>query len=107
MSKVKELEGYACPKCNWSDVYPTENCPRCNSKTVQTTFSPHGKVATFTVVRYPPQGFEQQAPYVVGLIDLDKGPRIMGRINANPEEMQIGHAVRFIRKEEGALEFEI
>ena len=50
-------------------------------------------------------GFEEQAPYVVALIDLNDGPRVIGRVNAKPEEVEIGASVDFAREAAGALEF--
>jgi uncharacterized OB-fold protein len=57
------------------------------------------------VIRYPPVGFEEQAPYVVAIIDLNDGPRVIGRIKAHPEEVKIGANVDFTRETAGALEF--
>jgi uncharacterized OB-fold protein len=69
--------------------------------------SGRGKIATFTVIRYPPKTFEKDAPYVVGLVDLENGPRVIGRIAANPEELQIAKVVQCTGKTEGVLWFRI
>jgi uncharacterized OB-fold protein len=71
----------------------------------ETLFSGRGRVATFTVIRYPPEGFEKESPYIVGLIDLEDGPRVMGRILAKTEELQIGNPVSFLGNSNGRLEF--
>jgi uncharacterized OB-fold protein len=65
-----------------------------------------GKIATFTVVRYPPAGFEQEGPYIVALVDLEDGPRVIGRIKANLDGLQTSQAVRYVGKADGALRFE-
>jgi uncharacterized OB-fold protein len=101
------IKGFSCPKCNWSDVFPIEVCPRCRSTMKQVWFSRQGKIATFTVIHYPPKGFERQAPYVVALIDLEKGPRVMGRIVRESRELQIGQTASFLAVSDGALEFEV
>jgi uncharacterized OB-fold protein len=62
-------------------------------------------VATFTVIRYPPQGFEKESPYVVALVDIQNGPRVMGRIKSTPEGLRIGQEVKFLRNINGLLEF--
>ena len=52
-----------------------------------------GKVASFTIVR---RGISKAypAPYVVALIDLEEGPRMMSNIiEAEPEQVSIGAAV--------------
>lgn len=106
MTNLKGVPGYVCPNCKWSGVFQTGICPNCHKATVQETqFSDRGKIATYTVIRYPPTGFEGQTPYVVGLIDLEGGPRVMARIIAKPEDVQIGISVSFQGDSNGRLEF--
>jgi uncharacterized OB-fold protein len=106
LSQVNRVPGFACPKCKWSGVFKPGPCPNCHNPTVQeATFSSNGKVATFTVIRYPPADFEGEAPYVVALIDIEEGPRVMGRIVAKAEEVEIGKSVTFIGNSNGRLEF--
>ena len=99
------IQGVTCPKCQWSDFFKAQVCPRCLIELADKAFPGHGRIVTFTVIRYPPTGFEEQAPYVVALIDLESGPRVVGRVNAKPEEVKIGANVDFAREAEGALEF--
>jgi uncharacterized OB-fold protein len=101
------IAGYKCVNCTWSDFFATKACPRCLSETREVSFSGQGKVATFTVIRYPPTGFEKAAPYVVALIDLDGGPRIIGRITADPNELRIAQIVHHTGTAEGALQFKV
>jgi len=105
MAESTQLEGYACIKCKWSDVFPVQICPRCHSPTSHTVFQNVGQIASFTVVRYPPQGFEKESPYVVALIDLQNGPRVMARVSALPENLQMGERVRFTGSNNGVLQF--
>ncbi len=99
------IPGVICPKCGWSDFFKAQVCPRCLTELTVTSFQGRGRIVTFTVIRYPPIGFEEQAPYVVAIIDLNVGPRVIGRINAPPEEVKIGSNVDFSRETAGALEF--
>ena len=99
------ISGVTCPKCHWSDFFKAQLCPRCLTELKDTSFPGKGRVFTFTVIRYPPIGFEDQAPYVVAIIDLDDGPRVIGRVNAKPDEIRIGAKVDFVREAAGALEF--
>ena len=64
-----------------------------------------GKIHTFTIIRYPPCGFEDQSPYVVALIDLVEGPRIIGRIQSRDGNIDIGATVRFAGKRGDAFDF--
>lgn len=69
--------------------------------------SGRGRIATFTVIRYPPEGFEKDAPYVVALVDLEEGPRVIGRIIANPEELRIAQGVQYAGKSDCTLQFRL
>ena len=42
----------------------------------------------------------------MGIIDLDDGPTVIGRVRAEPEKVDIGLTVHFSREIAGALEFE-
>ena len=39
-----------------------------------------GAIYSFTVVRQPPEGYEDQTPYVLALIRLDDGPLVTAQI---------------------------
>ena len=55
--------------------------------------SRHGRVASFTIVR---RGVSRayEAPYVVALIDLDEGPRMMSSVvGSEPENVAVGDTV--------------
>ena len=107
MSESETIKGYICPKCNWSDFIETKTCPRCHSTLEQLSLSGRGKLATFTVIRYPPEGFEKEAPYVVALVDLEEGPRIIGRVIGNPDELRIAQIVHYVGRMDGALRFKV
>jgi uncharacterized OB-fold protein len=54
-----------------------------------------GVVYTFTVVRqHGHPFFRAHAPYVVALVDLDEGFRLMAEVDADPETIHIGQRVR-------------
>jgi uncharacterized OB-fold protein len=102
-----QITSFVCEKCGWADFYPAETCPRCNSNLKQTTISAVGRIVTFTAIRYPPKGFENQAPYVVAIIDIEGGPRVIGRISNASDEVKIGADVLLKSKTEGRLEFQL
>jgi len=54
-----------------------------------------GVVNSFTVVYLAPPGFEDQLPYVVALVDLDEGVRMMTRlIGCSVGDVRIGMPVQ-------------
>ncbi len=86
-----------CVACGRAFAYPRPACPRCWSTDVAwEQASGGGVVYTFSVVRQndlPP--FNEQLPYVLALVDLDEGPRLMTRIvGCAPESVRIGMPVR-------------
>jgi hypothetical protein len=101
------ISGVTCPKCQWADFFNAQVCPRCLTELTAALFQGRGRIVTFTVIRYPPTGFEEQAPYVVAIIDLNVGPRVIGRIKVRLEEVKIGSNVNFTREAGGALEFDL
>jgi len=54
-----------------------------------------GKIYSFTTTYVPTAGFEDKVPYLVGLIELDEGVRIIGNlVNVAPEKVKIGMPVK-------------
>ena len=102
-----EVAAYVCPKCNWADFHPAPRCPRCGSELKQSTLPGSGRIRTFTTIRYPPEGFETDAPFVVAIIELESGPRVIGRVSNSPDEIKVGSGVLFSSSENGILEFHL
>ena len=71
-----------CGECRAVRFYPRALCPSCWSTQVDwIEASGRGRVHSFTIIRRPPApSFAARVPYVVALIDLDEGPRMMANI---------------------------
>ncbi len=71
-----------CSTCGKAHFPPRHLCPTCWSEQLEWTRScGSGTVYTFTVMhRAPMPAFVKRVPYVVALIDLDEGPRLMANI---------------------------
>jgi uncharacterized OB-fold protein len=53
--------------------------------------SGRGTLQTFTIIRIAPEGFGDQAPYAVGIVDLEEGVSIMAQItDCEVEKLGIG-----------------
>jgi hypothetical protein len=77
--KEGKLLGLKCNKCGAYTVPPKKVCMECGSEDLEIAqLSGKGQIQTFTVIRVPPEGFD--APYVVGMAELDEGPWLMGNI---------------------------
>jgi uncharacterized OB-fold protein len=54
-----------------------------------------GRLYAFTTVHVPGPGFEDRVPYLVGLIELDEGVRIVANfVGLGPEDAKIGMPMR-------------
>jgi uncharacterized OB-fold protein len=94
-----------CPSCGSRQFYPRAVCVECGSTPEWEEASGRGTVYTFTIVRQ--QGarpFRDELPYVVAMVELEEGPRMMGNItDCAVEDVRIGMAVsvHFVKAEEG------
>lgn len=92
------LVGSECPACKGVYFPPRSVCPNCRRESVG-KMRPHrlagrGKVLTHTTVYQPASGFELQAPYVMALIELEEGCRIMSQVvEVDPANVETGLAV--------------
>jgi uncharacterized OB-fold protein len=75
-----------CDACGALTFPPTVACPSCGSDTFTwTPVSGRGTVYSFTVYHrvYHP-AFKDKVPYVVGVVALEEGPRIISNIVGIP-----------------------
>lgn len=82
-----------CTACGGIFWYPRLHCPGCGSAAVEwIATSGKGSVYTFTVVRQSPEPyFATKVPYVVAMVELGDGPRVMANVVAcEPERVRIG-----------------
>lgn len=96
-----------CKACGAMHFLPRYLCPACWSAELDwIQASGHGTVHSFTVIRRAPlPAFAGRVPYVVALIDLDEGPRMMANILGDDAlQTRIGDRVevRFEERGEGA-----
>jgi len=93
--RQKRLEICVCESCDHLFLPPGPRCPRCWADRIATrAASGEGSVHTFAVYRrtYHPA---LPAPYVVAVIALKEGPRLISNvIGCAPEEVRIDMPVR-------------
>ena len=98
-----------CRACGaWS--LPRVVCPQCWSQDVEVaTASGRGEIYSYTVLhRAGRPGFEADVPYVVALVALDEGPRVMTTIvGVEPADVRIGCRVRALFERRGELAFPV
>ncbi len=84
-----------CPACGNRQFYPRAACTACGADPEWREASGRGTVHTFTVIRqFGGPGFKDELPYVVAMVDLDEGVRLMGNVtDCDPEAVRIGDPV--------------
>jgi uncharacterized OB-fold protein len=73
------LLGLKCTSCAGVVCPPIAICPYCGGAGFDVLeLSGSGSIKTFTVIWTAPEGF--QPPYIVGIVETDDGPWLMGNI---------------------------
>jgi uncharacterized OB-fold protein len=90
-----------CDGCNQFVFYPRPACPGCMSSDLTwTAVSGRGVVHAFAIPhRHPHPAFASTAPYVVALIELEEGVRMMSNlvdVEPTPEAVKVGMAVEIV-----------
>jgi uncharacterized OB-fold protein len=84
-----------CSECNEVQLYPRDRCLACRGPVVWEEASGRGSIYSFTVIRQNyARPFRDWIPYVVALVDLEEGPRVMSNlIDCDPDAVQVGMPV--------------
>lgn len=92
------LTGNECKNCGANYFPPRIVCKKCgrDMKMVEKTFKGTGEVLSFTTIRVPPDTFKDKAPYIVGVIQLDEGPKVEGHIIEAEKKVEIGTKVKAV-----------
>lgn len=85
-----------CKACGHRHYPPREICEECGRAGMETgAMADAGKVLTFTVIRVPPPDLAAEMPYVVAILEMDDGTRMMAQLaDVAVEEVEIGMRVR-------------
>jgi len=92
-----ELLLQSCRQCGTAQFPPRSLCARCHAPApAWRRASGRGRIASFTRVHRPPSAaFKADLPYVIALVDLDEGPRIMLALRGKAAEApRIGDRVK-------------
>ena len=93
-----------CTACQRPRFPPQGQCPGCGDK--ETTWQPvngSGKVYSATVVHAAPAMFAAAAPYVLAVIDLDEGVRLVTRWIGNRPDCDQAARLVVLKYDDGVL----
>ena len=91
------IQGEECVQCG-AKYFPARPVCTCGS----TEFKPYklaerGEVITWTVISNAPIGFEKYVPYVVALIELEDGCKLLSQVvDIDPEDVAAGLKVEAV-----------
>jgi uncharacterized protein len=91
-----------CQSCRQLRHPPLPRCPHCHAADPDwREASGDGTVYTYTVVRHPTHyAFAGQIPYVLALVELAEGPRLVTALaGVEPGEVRVGLPVRAVFRE--------
>jgi uncharacterized OB-fold protein len=105
-----KIEGTKCKKCGAIFFPPRADCYKCFSSDMDWfEVTGAGKLLSFTKLEYAPSGFEEDIPYVLGLVDYGDY-KVFGRINREIplEELKVGMKVKpqVVKLAQGHLNYE-
>lgn len=97
--KDGRLMGSKCKKCGLESFPPRADCSSCLSSEFEfKEFSGRGSLLSFTKIVAAPSGFEDEAPYVVGVVDLEETGRLLAWFGdtIREEEIKIGMSLQVV-----------
>ena len=100
-----QLRVQQCGDCGAHQFYPRVVCKHCGGDHSQwVVASGRGQVASFSVVRRAVSA-DFEAPYVIALIDLEEGVRMMSHvIDIDPDQVVSGMAVTVVFRPVGGAD---
>jgi uncharacterized OB-fold protein len=89
------LTGTRCNACGHVCFPRRTICPSCRHESVgeleDAEFEGTGELVTWTRVHDGAEGREVETPYLLGIVELDEGPRVTAQlVDLDPEDVQVG-----------------
>jgi uncharacterized OB-fold protein len=76
----------SCRSCGRNSLYTRPFCPHCWSEDVELVpASGRARLYTWSVVHQNAAPFDVRTPYVLAMVDLDEGPRLMTALEDYPD----------------------
>ncbi len=97
-----ELRYQRCGACDAAIFYPRSLCPDCGTPEPAWQVSAgDGVVYACSVIHRSPPAHKDEVPYVVALVDLNEGFRMMSRIvDCDPDAVAVGQSVRVVYRDD-------
>ncbi len=84
-----KIVGTKCLECKHVAVPPRPICRKCGSSDIEIVeVDPNGELITWTVIFVGPPTYEDRAPYIVGIVELENGERLTGLVDIPANELK-------------------
>lgn len=93
-----KLMGTQCKHCGEIYFPPRADCLKCLNDDIKwIELSGKGTLHTYAKIKAAPKGFNDIAPYTIGVVDLKEGGRLLAWITDIPDnKIKIGMAVKVV-----------
>jgi uncharacterized OB-fold protein len=90
------MEAAKCTQCGKTFFPPRRVCDKCRSRSFETVVLPEeGEILSYTIIRTPPAGFEDEAPYAIGVVRLGGEVQVLTQIvDCEFDQIKVGGKVR-------------
>ena len=109
-AKAGNVLARKCSKCGELHLATVYFCKKCGSKEFEDSIiKGSGKVATYTIMTVPPEGFEDLAPYAWVVMEIDDSDiRVSGFLPkiATPADLPIGTPLKITGFDERGIVLE-
>ncbi len=82
-----------CEDCGRPHFHPRTICPHCGGARLRwQAASGRARLHTYVINHKPARGFEDRVPYVIAVVELEEGPRLLTNIEIaepTPETLRI------------------
>ena len=99
-AKQRKLRIQRCRDCAQHYFYPRPLCPHCLSRNVEwIEASGRGTLHSFVINHRAPRGFPATGPFIIGIVQLDEGPKMMSNIvgiAADPKQLRCDMPVEVV-----------
>jgi uncharacterized OB-fold protein len=91
----RKLMAGKCKKCGKIHLPPRPLCNNCYSQDFEwVEVTGKGHLLTYTIIHVAPPQFQAMAPYAVGILQLENGLKIPGKISGiTSDQLKIGMAL--------------
>lgn len=97
--KTGRIAASRCAGCGLVSFPPRADCPTCLSGEFGwVELSGRGTLLTWTRIAVAPAGFDDVAPYTIGVVDLEEGGRLLAWFGASipDDDLRVGMAVQVV-----------